>query len=151
LIIINGKCIHTWVLSIYTCLLNYKEFRFFLIGLNSIFSTLPQIEYTLREVYSGLCLFLSIVYSVFQRCSTRDEISFPVGQSNWKKRSKIFKNFEILQNLQKFQKFTNFKIQKKFKNFIRFQNVNNNCSLFCWIYCWKVWKIPYYLIKQLLT
>jgi hypothetical protein len=37
---------------------------------------------TSREVYSGLCLFLSIVYSVFQRCPTRDEISFPVGQSN---------------------------------------------------------------------
>jgi hypothetical protein len=32
-------------------------------------------EYTSREVYSGLCLFLSIVYSVFQRCPTRDEIS----------------------------------------------------------------------------
>ena len=38
-------------------------------------------EYTSRDVYSGLCLFLSIVYSVFQRCPTRDEISFPVGQS----------------------------------------------------------------------
>jgi hypothetical protein len=23
--------------------------------------------------------------------------------------------------------------------------------LFCWIHCWWVWKIPYYLIKQLLT
>jgi hypothetical protein len=23
--------------------------------------------------------------------------------------------------------------------------------LFCWIHCWRVWKIPYYLIKQLLT
>jgi hypothetical protein len=56
-------------------------------------------EYTSREVYSSLCLFLSIVYSVFQRCPTRDEISFPVGQSNCKKRSKFskfqtfFKNF----------------------------------------------------------
>jgi hypothetical protein len=24
----------------------------------------------------------------------------------------------------------------------------NNCSLFCWIYCWKVKKIPYYLISS---
>jgi hypothetical protein len=32
---------------------------------------------------------------VFQRCPTRDEISFPVGQSNCKKG----------QNFQKFQKF----------------------------------------------
>jgi hypothetical protein len=64
--------------------LNDKEFCFSLIGLNNIFSTLPQTqsEYTSREVYSGMCLFLSIVYSVFQRCPTRDEISFPVGQSN---------------------------------------------------------------------
>jgi hypothetical protein len=66
-------------------LLNNKEFCFSLIGLNSIFSTLPQSEYTSYEVYSGLCLFLSIVYSVFQRCLTRDEISFPVEQSNFKK------------------------------------------------------------------
>jgi hypothetical protein len=65
--------------TIQLCLLNDKEFCFSLIGLNSLFSTLPQSEYTSREVYSGLCLFLSIVYSVFQRCPTRDEISFPVG------------------------------------------------------------------------
>jgi len=33
-----------------TYLLNDKEFCFFLIGLNSIFSTLPQSEYTSRAV-----------------------------------------------------------------------------------------------------
>jgi hypothetical protein len=71
--------------GLYLLLLNNKEFRFFLLGLNSIFSTLSQSEYTSREVYSGLCLYLSIVYSLFQRCPTRDEISFPVGQSNCKK------------------------------------------------------------------
>jgi hypothetical protein len=35
---------------------------------------------------------------VFQRCPTRDEISFPVGQSNYKKKSKfskISKHFKI--------------------------------------------------------
>ena len=80
-------------------LLNDKEFCFSLIGLNSIFSILLQSEYTSREVYSGLCLFLSIVYSVFQRCPTRDEISFPVGQSNCKK----IQNFKILQFFQNFR------------------------------------------------
>ena len=102
-------------------LLNDKEFCFLLIGLNSIFSTLPQneytsravsiphvqwvylacSEYTSREVYSGLCLFLSIFYSVFQRCPTRDEISFLVGQSNGKKGQNFqkFQNFKIFQKL----------------------------------------------------
>ena len=91
--------------KLYHILLNDKEFCFSLIGLNSIFSTLPQSEYTSREVYSGLCLFLSIVYSVFQRCPTRDEISFPVSQSNCKKRSKF--------SVSKF-----YKISKKIKNCI---------------------------------
>jgi hypothetical protein len=65
-----------------------------------------------KEVYSSLCLFLSIFYSVFQRCSTRDEISFPVGQSNSKKRSKFSKN-------SKFQNFKNF--ITFFINFINFK------------------------------
>jgi hypothetical protein len=56
--------------------------------------------YTSCEVYSGLCLFLSIVYSVFQRCPTRDEISFPVGQSNCKNGQ----NFQEFQNFTKFYK-----------------------------------------------
>jgi hypothetical protein len=75
----------------------FKFSNFFSDCLDSIFSTLPQSEYTSREANSGLCLFLSIVYSVFQRCPTRDEISFPVGQSNCKKG-------------QHFQKFENVKI-----------------------------------------
>ena len=55
-------------------LFRFALYRYpFLIGLNRIFSTLPQSEYTSSEVYSGLCLFLSIVYSVFQRCPTRDQ------------------------------------------------------------------------------
>ena len=98
-------------------LFRFALYRYpFLIGLNRIFSTLPQSEYTSREVYSGLCLFLSIVYSVFQRCPTRDEISFPIGQSNGKKRSKFskiskFQNFpkinfflEISYKISKFSK-----------------------------------------------
>ena len=55
-------------------LFRFALYRYpFLIGLNRIFSTLPHSEYTSREEYSGLCLFLSIVYSVFQRCPTRDQ------------------------------------------------------------------------------
>ena len=104
----------------YIFLLNDKEFCFSLIGINSIFSNLPRSEYNSREVYSGLCLFLSIVYSVFQRCPTRDEISFPVGQSNCKKGQ----NFQKFQNFTKFQKFhiefQNF--QKKFK-IIKLENI----------------------------
>ena len=86
--------------KLYHILLNDKEFCFSLIGLNSIFSTLPQSEYTSRGVYSVLCLFWSIVHSVFQRCPSRDEISFPVGQSNCKKCQNFqkFQNFKILQN-----------------------------------------------------
>ena len=107
-------------------LLNDKEFCFSLIGLNSIFSTLPQSEYTSRvvsttsrEVYSGLFLFLSIVYSVFQSCPTRDEISFPIGKSNCKK----VQNFKI----------SKFKLKKKkIKMFIKCQNLQN---------CYKISKI----------
>jgi hypothetical protein len=48
-----------------------------LIGQNSTFLVVPQSEFTSREPQE--------VYSGFQRCPTRDEISFPVGQSNRKK------------------------------------------------------------------
>jgi hypothetical protein len=72
---------------------------------------------------------------VFQRCPTRDEISFPVGQSNCKKGQTFQKcqNFKILQNFKKFKnhkikkKNLKFKILQKFKNFILFlknQNVH---------------------------
>ena len=75
-------------------------------------------EYTSREVYSGLCLFLSIVYLVFQRCPTKDEISFPVDQSNCKKRSK-FSKISKFQNFTKFKKKIkmSYKISKSSKNF----------------------------------
>ena len=99
--------------KLYHVLLNDKEFCFSLIGLNSIFSPLPQSEYTSRAVSTPRVRYIraSIVYSVFQRCPTRDKISFPVGQSNCKKKVKIFKNFKILQNLIFFKKFS-YKISK---------------------------------------
>ena len=82
------------------------------------------------------------VYSVFQRCPTRDEISFPVGQSNCQKGqnftklkkiySKLsnsnFSKFKISKKIQNFKNFIIFFINfinfKTFKNFIRFQNFN---------------------------
>ena len=67
----------------YLVLLNNKEFCFSLIGLNSTFLVVSEF----RGSYSG-----------FQRCSIRDEIAFPVGQS---------KNLKII----KFRK-TNFKKRK---------------------------------------
>jgi hypothetical protein len=104
-------------------LFRFALYRYpFLIGLNRIFSTLPQSEYTSREVYSGLCLFLSIVYSVFQRCPTRDQrrdfiSSRPIKlQKRWKfskisKFHKISKHFKIfIYNFKMFKKFQNYKI-----------------------------------------
>jgi hypothetical protein len=94
-------------------LFRFALYRYpFLIGLNRIFSTLPQSEYTSREVYSGLCLFLSIVYSVFQRCPTRDQrrdfiSSRPIKlQKRW--------NFLKFQNISKCS-YTNSKCSKNFK------------------------------------
>ena len=65
--------------NLYKALLNDKEFCFSLIGLKSTFLVVPQSEFTSREPQG--------VYSGFQRCPTRDEISFPVSQS---------KNFKII-------------------------------------------------------
>ena len=96
----------------------YKEFSFFLIGLNSIVSTLPQSEYTSRAVYSSLCLFLSIVYSVFQRCPTRHEIYISSRPIKLQKKVKIFKNFEITKFYKIFKNFKNsYTISKLSKNF----------------------------------
>jgi hypothetical protein len=56
----------------YSCnnpiLLNDKEFCFSLIGLSSTFLVVPQSEFTSREPQG--------FYSGFQRCPTREEISF---------------------------------------------------------------------------
>ena len=87
----------------------YKEFSFFLIGLNSIFSTLPQSEYTSRAVntprvrYIRACVYFCLLsIRCFNVVQPETRFTFPVGQSNCKKG-------------QNFQKFLNF---KKFKNFI---------------------------------
>jgi hypothetical protein len=58
-------------------LLYDKEFCFFLIGLNSIFSTLPKSEYTLRAVSAPRVRY-------FRACP-------PTNQSQDAKKVKIFK------------------------------------------------------------
>jgi hypothetical protein len=159
----------------YYSIIKWKEFCFSLIGLNSIFSTLPQSEYALRAVSIprvqwvhlawGIFGLVSIfVYSVFQYCPTRDEISFPVGQSNCKKRSKFskiskfqkFQNLKFLQNLKKNSKIS-YKISKlskkiqnskfsffsflMFKIFKKFQNFKNFIIFFIIFINLKIYKI----------
>ena len=63
---------HHWpAASNWQTLLHIIKFCFSLIGLNSTFLVVPQSEFTSRDPQG--------VYSRFQRCPTRDEISFPVG------------------------------------------------------------------------
>jgi hypothetical protein len=95
-------------------LLNDKEFCFFLIGLNSIFSTLPQSEYTSCEVYSGLP-----TDQPKSRCKKGE--NFPI---------QYFKNFLIINyyifflKVENFQKIPNDKIFKKFKKFQSFHSIS---------------------------
>ena len=87
-------------LSQYSILLNNKEFRFFLIGLSSIFSTLPQSEYTSRAVstpcvrYIRACVYF---YLLSIRCfnAIQPETRFHFQSANQiAKKVDIFKNFK---------------------------------------------------------
>jgi hypothetical protein len=113
-----------WFISLHTCcclarilrcsLLNDKKLCFSLIGLNSIFSTLPQSEYTSREVYSGLCLFLSIVYLVYSIVNKIGYNCFIIFQDYLNiKILKYDENFEILWNFWKFWNLIKILIFKK--------------------------------------
>ena len=90
--------------KLYHILLNDKEFCFSLIGLNSIFSTLPQSEYTSRAVstpgvrYIRACVYFCLL---FIRCFNvvQPETRFHFQSANQiAKKVKIFTNFKILQN-----------------------------------------------------
>jgi hypothetical protein len=104
----------------YHAFLNNKEFRFFLIGLNSIFSPLPQSEYTSRAVstprvrYLRTCVYFCLL-SI--RCFkvVQPETRFHFQSANQiAKKVKIFKNFKISKF---YKKFKNLKRNKKFNNF----------------------------------
>ena len=94
----------------YHAFLNNKEFRFFLIGLNSIFSPLPQSEYTSRAVstprvrYLRTCVYFCLL-SI--RCFkvVQPETRFHFQSANQiAKKGQNFQKFHI-----KFQNFTKFK------------------------------------------
>ena len=94
----------------YPKLLNNKEFRFFLIGLNSIFSTLPQSEYTSRAVSTPrvsvyFCLLSIRCFNVVQ----------PETRFHFQWANQIAKKVQNFQNFQKFQKISKFKFKKKSK------------------------------------
>ena len=83
--------------KLYRLLLNDKEFCFFLFGLNSIFSTLPQSEYTshavsiphVRYIRACVCCLFSVL-TLFNQI--RDFISSrPIKLQ----KVNIFKNFKI--------------------------------------------------------
>ena len=117
-------------------LLNDKEFCFSLIGLNSIFSTLPQSEYTSRAVSTPrvryirarvyFCLLSIRCFNVVQpetrfHFQSDNQIAKKVKISkNFKNviyNFKFSKNFKIIKKKKKF-KVQNFqKIQKKIKKF----------------------------------
>jgi hypothetical protein len=117
------------LLGVLSLLLNDKEFCFSLIGLNSIFSTLPQSEYTSRAVSISRVQWAYLAWGIFGLVSIFVYCLFGVSTlSNQRrdfisnrpiklqKKVKIFKNFKI-------SKF--YKIYKNFKNFIiyKFQNL----------------------------
>ena len=109
-------------------LLNDKEFCFSLIDLNSIFSTLPQSEYTSRVVstprvrYIGACVYCCLwtirCFNVVQqekRCHFQSAIKLPKKKLKFSKISK-FQNFtktfffsEISYSFKIFQKNSKFK------------------------------------------
>jgi hypothetical protein len=95
--------------------INNKEFRFFLIGLNSIFSTLPQSEYTSRAcVY--FCLLSIPCFNVVQR-----ETGFHFQSAN-----QIAKKGP---NYQKFLNFTKFKKNSKISYISKFSKKFQNCKI----------------------
>jgi hypothetical protein len=130
---------HSFITTLQHLLSNDKKFCFSLIGLNSIFSTLPQSEYTSRAVS------IPRVQWVYLACSseyTSRAVSIPRVQwvhLAWGIFGLVSIFVYCLSGVST--------LSKQRRDFI----FKKNCNLFCWIYCWKVWKIPYYLIKQLLT
>jgi hypothetical protein len=118
-----------WLLS---SLWIYQNFEYIDCDIWVIEVYLACSEYTSREVYSGLCLFLTIVYSVFQRCPTRDEISFPVGQYIQQNRLQLFYHFSRLfkyQNVEIWWKFWNLMKFLKILKFIKFITFFENFEL----------------------
>jgi hypothetical protein len=105
-------CLVMYILS-----LNDKEFCFSLIGLNRIFSTLPQSEYTSRAVstprvrYIRACVYFCLL-SI--RCFN---VVHPETRFHFQSANQIFKKFQNY----KINFCLKFKIKKKIKNFKNFK------------------------------
>ena len=115
--------------KLYHILLNDKEFCFSLTGLNSIFSTLPQSEYTSRAVstprvrYNRGCVYFCLLsircFNVVQL-----ETRFHFQSANQiPKKGQNFQKFHI-----KFQNFQNYNFC--FKKFKIFQKISKCSSYF---------------------
>ena len=110
---------------LYTCLLNDKEFCFSLIGLNSIFSTLPQSEHTSRAVstprvrYIRACVYFCLL-SI--RCFN---VVQPETRFHFQSANQIATKVKTFKNFTKFHiKFKNFK-----KKYLKFKIFKKNSKL----------------------
>ena len=94
------------ILTMYIIILHYfknnKGFRFYLIGLNSIFSTLPQSEYTSRAVstprvrYIRACVYFCLLSIRCFNVVQPDTRFHSQSANQIAKKVKNFKNFKIL-------------------------------------------------------
>ena len=101
---------------LYTCLLNDKEFCFSLIGLNSIFSTLPQSEHTSRAVSIPRVQWVHLAWGIFGLVSIFVYCLF--GVSTLSNQRRDFISSRPIKLLKKVKIFKIFKILKNFKYFI---------------------------------
>ena len=108
-------------LGLYKSLLNDKEFCFLLIGLNSIFSTLPQSEYTSRALSIPRVQWVHLAWGIFGPVSIFVYCLFGVSTLSNQRRNFISSRPIKLQKKVNF--FFKFKIFKTFHiNVINFVN-----------------------------
>jgi hypothetical protein len=98
--------------KLYHILLNDKEFCFSLIGLNSIFSTLPQSEYTSRAVSIPRVQWVHLAWGIFGLVSIFVYCLFGVSTLSIQRRDFISSRPIKLQKMSKFQNST--KLKKKY-------------------------------------
>ena len=121
----------------YHAFLNNKEFRFFLIGLNSIFSPLPQSEYTSRAVstprvrYLRTCVYFCLLsIRCFKVVQPETRFHFQSANQIAKKGQFFFSKFKIFKKIHKnVINFINFKIYK-ISNFQKFYKISKFSSYF---------------------
>ena len=108
--------------TLFSLLLNDKEFCFSLICLNSIFSTLPQSEYTSLAVSIPRMQWVHLTWGIFELMSIFVYCLFGVSTLSNQRRDFISSRPIKLQKKVKILKISNF-----FQKFhIKFQNFQNN-------------------------